>query len=432
MMDRQIFRQTSLDHLSTPDQLDQVMRVTPPAAWLTLAAFFIFVGCGLVWSFIGTVPIRVTGRGILMSPGGVLDVSSSSQGRISKFIVHPGDWVDTGSVVAYLAQPELENQVATALAEAAEMQSQYNKIIEFQKHNLSIQNDYVKQRKAVLRQQLVFIQDRLKWLREREASDANLIANHLIARKSVVETKIQINAAEDEASNVSNELTRLELEQDTTAISKEKERIDQNFKITTQHRKVESLQEKLTRNQEVVSPYSGTIVEFKVNAGEVVDNGRALFSMLPQTQNAGGAESTAHHSMLVAELFVSPEDGKKIRPGMMAQISPSTVKREEYGFIEGTVTSVASIPSSEEGMMRMLKNNQLVHDLSGGGAPFEIVVELLLDSQTITGFKWSTWNGPETEINSGTLATGSVTVRNIHIIGLFLPSLEHLFERSAT
>ena len=133
----------------------------------------------------------------------------------------------------------------------------------------------------------------------------------------------------------------------------------------------------------------------------------------------------------MAELYVRPEDGKKIRPGMVAQISPSTVRREEYGFIEGTVTSVATIPSTDEGMLRMLKNKQLVQQLSGGGAPFEIAVELTLDPRSNNGFRWSSSAGPETDINPGTLAEGTITVRQIHLIGLLIPLFERLFERKA-
>ncbi len=430
-MSRQIFRQTSLDRLSTPEQLDQVMRVTSPAAWLTLITFFALVAGGLAWSFIGTVPIKVGGRGILISPGGVLDVISSNQGRITKFLVHPGDWVEAGSVVAYVAQPDIENQQEVAQAEVVQAQNQYNKIVEFQQRDISVQKSYVTQTHAALTQQLGFLEDRLKWLREREAIDADLSMKGLIERKRVVETKIEINTAREEFARTMNETKHLELEENNTAISKERERIDQKLKIADLQRTVDTVTEKLKRNEELVSPYSGYIVEFKVNAGEVIESGRALFSLLPQTDRSSenGVKITHHRGELVAELYVGPEDGKKIRPGMTAQISPSTVKREEYGFIEGLVTSVATIPSTEEGMLRTLKNKKLVEDLSLGSAPFEIAVELVLDPRSHNGFKWSSSAGPETEINPGTLAEGTITVRQIHLIGLLIPLFDHLFER---
>lgn len=421
-MARQIFRQASLDHLSTPEQLDQVMHVTASAAWVTLATLFVVVAAGLIWSFIGTVPIKVTGRGILISPGGVLDVVSSSQGRITRFLVVPGDWVESGTVVAYVAQPDIEIQLDVAQAEAAEAQSQLQRIMEFQQRERAAQGAFLTQRRAVLAQELSFLQDRLRWLHEREIVDAELTAKGLIARNRVVDTKIEINTTKEKAARATNEIKRLDLEESNLGLLKEKEQIEQKLKIAAIRRKEEATHDSLKRKGELISPYSGRIVEFKVNAGEVIESGRALFSMLPQ------AQSGRHRTDLVAELYVRPEDGKKVQPGMMVQISPSTVKREEYGFMEGTVTSVATIPSTEEGMLRKLKNKQLAQQLSGGGAPFEVVVGLSLDPASRNGFKWSSSAGPETEINPGTLAEGTITVRRIHLIGLLIPLFERLFE----
>ncbi|MFN3076198.1 MAG: NHLP bacteriocin system secretion protein [Alphaproteobacteria bacterium] len=137
---------------------------------------------------------------------------------------------------------------------------------------------------------------------------------------------------------------------------------------------------------------------------------------------------TDHCCDLVGILYVAPTDGKKVRPGMEVQIAPSTVKREEYGFIIGKVRKVAEIPSTVEGMMRTLKNSQLVTSLSGGGAPFEVIVDLERNPATPTGFRWSSSRGPDTAINGGTLADATVTVRRIHLISLILPALEQILD----
>jgi HlyD family secretion protein len=114
---------------------------------------------------------------------------------------------------------------------------------------------------------------------------------------------------------------------------------------------------------------------------------------------------------------------------MTAQIAPTMVKREEYGFIQGRVRSVAEIPSSAEGMQRTLKNAQLVEALSGGGAPFEVVIDLERDPTTPSGFRWSSSRGPDGDINTGALAEAQVTVREIHLISLIIPALEQMIDR---
>ena len=195
----------------------------------------------------------------------------------------------------------------------------------------------------------------------------------LIDRKRVIDTKIDINRAKEEVATAQNELKQIEIEEATTAIANEREILDLELKISTLKRTVQGQEEKLQRNVTIESPYAGRIVEFKVNAGEVIKPGRALFTVLPQGGSSEGGEEAGE---LVAKLYVRPEDGKKIQAGMEAQLAPSTVKREEYGFIVGTVHGVAAVPSSEEGMLRILKNKALVQELSDGGAPFEVTVTL--------------------------------------------------------
>ena len=43
---------------------------------------------------------------------------------------------------------------------------------------------------------------------------------------------------------------------------------------------------------------------------------------------------------LEAIVYIPSVHGKKIRPGMEVQIAPSTVKKEEFGYLLGTVTYV--------------------------------------------------------------------------------------------
>ncbi|MEW5729657.1 MAG: NHLP bacteriocin system secretion protein, partial [Pseudomonadota bacterium] len=220
-----------------------------------------------------------------------------------------------------------------------------------------------------------------------------------------------------------NDIKQIERDETGLTIGKERELLDKEMAIGAVQRKLDALAERLDRQTVVLSPYDGDVVEAKANVGDIVDKGAELLTVLP------ARTGQAKDDDLVAVLYVPPNDGKKVRPGMVAQVAPSTIKREEYGFILGKVKSVAEIPSSAEGMMRTLKNQQLVEALSGGGAPFEVVVELERDPATPTGFRWSSSRGPEGDINTGTLADAQVTVREIHLISLAIPALEQLLDR---
>jgi HlyD family secretion protein len=57
-----IFRKESLERLSSPEQLDQLMQVVNPRSWLPLATIGSLVVLGLIWSLIGRIPITITNR----------------------------------------------------------------------------------------------------------------------------------------------------------------------------------------------------------------------------------------------------------------------------------------------------------------------------------------------------------------------------------
>lgn len=63
-----IFRKESLERLSSPEQLDQLMQVVSPRSWLPLATLGCLVGAAILWSLVGRIPVTASGQGILVHP----------------------------------------------------------------------------------------------------------------------------------------------------------------------------------------------------------------------------------------------------------------------------------------------------------------------------------------------------------------------------
>jgi HlyD family secretion protein len=124
---------------------------------------------------------------------------------------------------------------------------------------------------------------------------------------------------------------------------------------------------------------------------------------------------------LEAVVFVPAAEGKRIQKNMPVRLSPSTVKKEESGFILGTVNTVLPFPSTPEGMMRVLRNNELVRQWAAIGAPIEIHVSLQKDGR---GYRWSSVKKSPPTINSGTLCTSAIIVESNSPISLVFPILK--------
>ncbi|MEH0070197.1 NHLP bacteriocin system secretion protein [Pannonibacter sp. Pt2-lr] len=153
------------------------------------------------------------------------------------------------------------------------------------------------------------------------------------------------------------------------------------------------------------------MVEWKAVPGTRIAPGQALLSI---------ESGTAGLELL---LYLPPNDGKRVVSGMPVQIAPSTVRREEYGMMEGTVAAVSDFPTTAQAMQAILRNDQLVQSFSSKGAPFAARVLLTPDANTPSGFAWSGGSGPEQQFSSGSLAEAEVTVAWRRPISYVIPWL---------
>ena len=127
-------------------------------------------------------------------------------------------------------------------------------------------------------------------------------------------------------------------------------------------------------------------------------------------------------------IYLAPQDGKRVKKDMSALVVPTTVKKEEYGGIQGRVTYVSPFPVTPQSMQAILQNEELVENFSKDGAPIAVRIRLARDSNTFSGLKWSSSKGPEQEITPGTLMRGRITVREQSRFSLVIPALKKVIE----
>ena len=124
----EIFRKTSLERLRSPEQLDEPLRVIGRKESVALLGLGVLVALGLLWGVLGSMPDSGHGEGVLIAPGTVRPLESSSTGRLSKWLIKVGDMVEAGAVVAELEQPETLRKLSDLEAEHQE-QLQRNRLL---------------------------------------------------------------------------------------------------------------------------------------------------------------------------------------------------------------------------------------------------------------------------------------------------------------
>lgn len=102
MVGSKVFRRVSLERLSSPEQLDLLMRVTSPKSWLALLGIGGLLTAVILWGFLGQIPIEVNAPAIILPTGGIKSVISLSGGQLTELTIAPGDVVEAEQLIGYV------------------------------------------------------------------------------------------------------------------------------------------------------------------------------------------------------------------------------------------------------------------------------------------------------------------------------------------
>ncbi|HAU99879.1 MAG TPA: hypothetical protein DCW47_01640 [Lachnospiraceae bacterium] len=111
---RDIFRKSALDKISSPDQLDQVIVITPPGFFIAMLGAGIMLLTVLVWSVFGRIPVTIKANGIYMTNGGIHVIYSENGGMVEEILVSDGDTVERNDVIVRLSAEELHEKLLRA------------------------------------------------------------------------------------------------------------------------------------------------------------------------------------------------------------------------------------------------------------------------------------------------------------------------------
>lgn len=100
-----LYRKSSLDKLSNPEQLDRMIKISSPLSWLALIAVLLIIAAVVVWSVIGTLPTTETVNGVLVDATNVNSVYADCAGVVEQYYKNVGDSVLTGEKVAQIKLP---------------------------------------------------------------------------------------------------------------------------------------------------------------------------------------------------------------------------------------------------------------------------------------------------------------------------------------
>lgn len=411
------------------DQLDTLVRVTTVQGWVYLAVIFAVGAGAIAFSFLYQVPTKVNGEGLLLTERDALvRVRARATGRLASLEVRLGDWVDAGDLIGRIAQEELEDRIHEAEARRADLVRQDRELFAFEESERETKEAAIARVKETVLEARRDGQDKLR-LSGKAVSGANrLRSDRLLGDLELLETREKYYDVRDDLNKGRSRLAELDLDRVTAENARKRARLERKLKIGEVETRLALDREKLERTSKVLSPARGQVTQVLSTPGGLVQEGAPVVLLHAPRSGRGADDPGPPYDAIV---FVAAGEGKKIGEGDPVEVVPSTVKREEHGFIRGRVVAIAELPATKLAMEAALEHPELVEAFLKRYAPGVVLrVQVKLDEQgTAAGgrtgrqnpYRWSSSSGPAQRLKTGTMCQAAIVVERRPLIQLILP-----------
>ena len=100
-----VFRKTALERLSSPDQLDSMLKITSPMSWVGIGAAGALAAAVVAWAFMGSIPNTVAAPGVLVYSYNTNTLFSPAYGTVKEIFVEAGEIVEPETPVMEICTP---------------------------------------------------------------------------------------------------------------------------------------------------------------------------------------------------------------------------------------------------------------------------------------------------------------------------------------
>lgn len=413
--DQSLFRKEALDRLRTPEQVDRLMHVVGPTGWVLLLSLAFVLGCAVYWSVAGRIATYVEGRGILGPAFGERrEVVAPAAGILRQVLVKTGDTVKSGQLLAKVEMLDASEMQQDAQRTLKSIENERARQAAFWTSFIATQTSDFAAQKASLQSQITWAQQQIDGRQQILNSLTDLQSRGLA-------TEIQVESARDDLISASASLdgAKVQLQQlQAKQLDLENQRMTAmsgfDDRILQAQEQLANARLRLDQGGRILADMDGVVVERDGQIDAAVQPGSPILAIQAQRTDLEGV------------FFAEPLHGKDIRVGMAANVAPSTAQPERYGTIRAKVVWVSPQPQSMSAVNLQLGNATLAQSLVGDTPPISFGVVLERDPSTPSGFAWTSGKGPPTAIETGTLATANVAIREDAPAVLVIPALRRL------
>ena len=407
MSENPLFRKAALDKLVSPERLDVLMRVTSPMGWLALTTVAgILVGV-IVWSIFGSIPERIDGQGVLLRGGANKEVRSTGSGTLASLDLKEGQMISVGQVLGTISAAGNNEEVNVARTKVQQLEQQRLTTDLDAGQNVAAAQAQI----ARLRGDLDLKRLDLQRAQAEVARLEPLFAAGGITAQRMEGARGQVSVAQSGITSLNGQIAA----EENRARSARSGGAGLETQIQIARAELQRVLARVGSQESLTSSVAGRVIEIRKGVGDTV------------AQNDVVATLEDANATVQVIAFVNADVGRRILTGMPAEVSPTDVKREEYGFMLANVSERGEFAASDAYIMSRMRNEAITKKLTGQGTVIEVRAALKSKASTPSGFEWSTSGGPPTKIGGGTLVSVNFVVARKAPITMVMPFLRKTF-----
>lgn len=437
--------------------------------WPRLLPIGLLLGAFAIWACVGKIPMRASGRAVILVPRSSLAIQPRVGGRVVNLNIRPGDRVKKGQLLATMESPEQILELQNKRDRLADLEAQDRQIGSVQNNRSQLnQSTTTQKQEANLRQieslkvQLASNQsqraaylEHLQYLNNfRQETDKrldtydylvdegivppiNMQSYFFLANQQTVNHAInEVNVALERLDGLDDSLRAqirafeagndaLNTENSTVKLTDTISDVTRYNLIADQKREIAALEALIKSNNEVVSSVNGTVEEITVNAGEVVLPGGSIGKLTLANPDV--------EANVIALFHVG--DAKRLTPGMTVEVIPDLYPRERYGGMVAEVVEVGEKPVTEAELANLVGSRELAFKLLLGRderdpekpqpittSVIKVELELEPNPDTPSGYQWTEKAGPSQKITDGTTSDVHVVLEERSLIDYLTPA----------
>ena len=389
--------------------------------YFLLSAVTILFATLLIWGFCGRISESVSGTGITLLYNGYHPIIAHGTGTLSHLNINVGTAVTPGQSVGQIHNPELffnisklGNEYNALISEMEILRSGIEKLTarktgsEAQRKKILTQLTALQQKSRQRAKEIVEIHSSL-----RQSGAVSKIAYFQALDN---QTQTEISFANTLFESLTNDLTSEE-----TLWQHQRQLLEMQQTLSQKKRELDLALRLFQESYWITANHQGKVTEIFKKEGSFVQNGETV--ALLSSDPADGIYIAA---------FIPALQSKEIKCGMSVFFSPAIVPASRYGYIKGIVREVNLMPSNPEAIQSELANESLTRQIVGQGAVIRVVVELLPDSETYSGFAWTTKRGYPGKIPHGAVGEVIINTGKRSPASYILPALKEFFDNKHT